>query len=60
MLFSWSFFSSLCEYNISLPVEVASGNLLLLVALPNLFVGVLMWFCVYSHYKDLEEQGTHR
>merc|ERR1711971_1057018 len=41
----------------SLPVEVASGNLLLLVALPNLFVGVLMWFCVYSHYKDLEEQA---
>ena len=45
--------------NISLPVEVASGNLVLLVSLPNLYVGVLMWFCVYSHYKELEEQGRY-
>ena len=45
--------------NISLPVEVASGNFVLLVSLPNLYVGVLMWFCVYSHYKELEEQGRN-
>ena len=43
--------------NVSLPVDSASGNLVLLVSLPNLFVGVLMWFCVYSHYKELEDQG---
>ena len=43
--------------DISLPVEVASGNLVLLVSLPNLYVGVLMWFCVYSHYKELVGQG---
>ena len=45
--------------NISLPVEVASGNFVLLVSLPNLYVGVLMWFCVFSHYKELEEQGRN-